>query len=101
MSAWTPGPWGAVEWACHAPTTAMGPGKVVIAECSSSDAAVDIANARLIAAAPAMLVTLYDALAFALEYADVDDGPYGVPIANRAMNLSRDLQTVIDTAQDT
>lgn len=52
---WTPGPWEAVEWVCHAPTTVKS-GEVVVAKCSGNGlyAKESLANARLISKAPEM-----------------------------------------------
>ncbi len=55
----TPGPWQAVAWMCHAPTTVRA-GNVTIAECGGQGRlVVDCeADARLIAAAPELLEQL-------------------------------------------
>lgn len=66
ISAPTPGPWTAENWSCHAPTTvlAQARGKTlathrVIAECAGPDSLTEnVANARLIAAAPELLAAL-------------------------------------------
>lgn len=56
----TPGPWEAKNWSCHAPTTVMAADRTVIAECAGlgRDADECIADARLIAAAPEPLEAL-------------------------------------------
>ena len=56
----TPGPWHATNWSNHAATTVMTESGIVVAECSGHgrDADESIADASLIAAAPAM----YEAL---------------------------------------
>jgi hypothetical protein len=59
----TPGPWQAIEWTCHAPTTVVVDDytvvtkKRVVAECDNT------ADARLIAAAPDLLDALQAVLA--------------------------------------
>ncbi|MDP9992011.1 hypothetical protein J2W28_001039 [Variovorax boronicumulans] len=55
----TPGPWRAVEWTCHAATTVIA-GGVVVAECSGFGRLADesLGDARLVAAAPELLVAL-------------------------------------------
>src|SRR4051794_36952820 len=67
-AAHTPGPWRAVEWSCHAPTTISarrGTENVIIAECHGHGRHSDesLADACLIAAAPELLETLEDLLA--------------------------------------
>jgi hypothetical protein len=59
----TPGPWQAIDWQCHAPTTIIariGHANVVVAECSGHGRHTDesLADARLIASAPEMLEAL-------------------------------------------
>jgi hypothetical protein len=59
----TPGPWKAIEWACHAPTTVVSEcfgAHIVVAECSGHGRHTDksIADARLIAAALDLLTEL-------------------------------------------
>jgi hypothetical protein len=56
----TPGPWKAIEWACHAPTTVVSyfrVARIVVAECSGQGRHTNesIADACLIAAAPDLL----------------------------------------------
>jgi hypothetical protein len=63
MSNHTPGPWEAIEWSCHAPTTVVTEHlghRILIAECSGGgrSAAESIDDARLIAAAPELLEAL-------------------------------------------
>lgn len=58
MSTHTPGPWKAIEWTCHAPTTVVAEGGQVIADCGRVGIDASEANARLIAAAPEMLAAL-------------------------------------------
>jgi len=65
----TAGPWKAVEWSCHAPTTIKAR-DVIIAECSGHgrDADESLADSRLIAAAPEMLealIAVMDVIPFA------------------------------------
>jgi hypothetical protein len=59
----TPGPWTAKEWCCHAATTVLS-GDTVVAECSGHGrpSADSIADAKLIAAAPEMYEALKDAI---------------------------------------
>jgi hypothetical protein len=60
MSAYTPGPWKAIEWTCHAPTTVVTDIGLVVAECTGHgrDASESLGDARLIAAAPELLEAL-------------------------------------------
>ncbi len=63
----TPGPWSAIEYACHARTTVVADSvegfagaRQIVAECSGCGRHADdsLADARLIAAAPDMLLAL-------------------------------------------
>lgn len=68
MSKHTPGPWKAINWKCHAPTSVVverGGEVEQIAECSGFGRMCDdsIADARLISAAPELLLAAQLALA--------------------------------------
>lgn len=59
----TPGPWQAIDWVCHAPTTIVRDycgERTVVAECSGSgrDTRDCLADAQLIAASPDLLAAL-------------------------------------------
>jgi len=55
-------------------------------------------NARLIAAAPAMLDALQEALEYFEDREDVDDGPDGEPSANAEMSVAITLRAAIAKA---
>jgi hypothetical protein len=57
------------------------------------------ANARLIAAAPDLLAALQEALDFAEDREDVNDGDYGIPEANAHMRLAMMLRAAIAKAE--
>jgi len=96
----TPGPWMSDDSEIYA-------GSVMIAETSpltgdfglGGFSANELANARLIAAAPELLEALEDALEFIEGYADVVDGSYGEPSPNRAMTLVGAIQSAISKAR--
>ena len=60
MKTHTPGPWQAVNWTCHAPTTVKAADGTVVADTSGFGRHTDdcIPDARLIAAAPELLESL-------------------------------------------
>ena len=81
----TPGPWQAIEWTCHAPTTvvvdddAVVTKKRVVADCDTT------ADARLIAAAPDLLVALEEMVkAFNVYAPKYGSGEYNCVIDARA-----------------
>lgn len=70
MIAPTPGPWEAIEWACHAPTTIVATGGTVIAECSGLGRphATVLADAAFIVRAVNSHEALLDALKRSLDW---------------------------------
>lgn len=91
MSAHTPGPWAAVEWERHAPTTIVRDvegRRTVIAEVEGGDSAEVLANARLIAAAPDLLMALRALLA----RSDMEYWPLEQEVARAAIAKAEDRQ---------
>lgn len=56
------------------------------------------ANAKLIAAAPAMLAVLYELESYFEDREDVVDGDYGQPEPNKEMTLLREVRDAIQKA---
>ena len=92
MSAHTPGPWQAIAWACHGPTTIVsdhGRTRTVIAECSGNGRSAEecVADARLIAAATELLAELKSARAV-LRTAEHDIAdPLGKEVIERRLKM--------------
>lgn len=96
----TPGPWIATAespagWVDVVTLDADGYPSLPFVSCKHFNA---IANARFIAAAPDMLAALHEALEFAKDQEDVDDGPDGEQVPNEAMRLAQTLRAAIAKA---
>lgn len=64
----------------------------------ANDDPQNVANARLIAAAPALLEALIEAEEYFDDRADVVDGPYGEPQANKEMRVLETIRTALRAA---
>ena len=112
MSAFTPGPWSVRLSKSGYPYQIVAPresdkaaGRVGSAitrwgSISLPSSEEGQANARLIAAAPDLLAALQDALEFAEDQEDTEDGPDGRPQANDAMLLAQTLRAAIAKATE-
>lgn len=84
MKTHTLGPWQAVNWTCHAPTTIKAADGTVVADTSGFGRHTDdcIPDARLIAAAPEMLEALRIAQKWLCNCAPTAniDGPKPLPV---------------------
>ena len=103
MSALPRGPWKVGNTYCtdSHPTrfwrAYIGNGEAIAASFGASEEEAE-AIARLIAAAPDLLAALQDALEFAEDQEDTEDGPDGRPQANDAMLLAQTLRAAIAKA---
>jgi len=100
----TPGPW-KVRTLDGSLGSIDGAGDVMVAQAQEVNVAdrnagspQRKANTRLIAAAPELLDRLRDALEFIEDQEDVNDGPDGQPVANRAMQLAESIRTTLSKA---
>ena len=99
MSAHTPGPWGLQRsetgpWAIFNTRGAW-----IATTLRKAWPSEDLANARLMAAAPSMLDALREVETYLEEREDVVDGAYGQPKANTEMTLLREVRAAIAKAQ--
>jgi hypothetical protein len=95
----TPGPWSITELNSIGEVSEyyifIEPEVAVIERKVEGEDMHDMADARLIAAAPKMLNGLRAAVEFIEKYSDVSDGPNGQPKANEAMQLEAEINSII------